>query len=255
MNPFTLILGILMAVVCAATGEIPSGWGSDYRETLARARTNREPVLIYFTASWCGPCQRMARTTLADDKVTSALRSIPHIALDIDEQPILAEQHGVRAVPTFQVVLPSATPVGSLTGFQEPGDLVEWIRTSAESGRKTIARQELLAKQLADAEVSFRSADSLSHSNAVSGLLDMYAEPGDGLREKVTARLNALPPQDVTWMLYGLNHKALAVRIQSAALLRARIGDSFDIDPWANAETRRKNVEDWREKLPSLSLK
>ena len=51
--------------------------------------------VIRFTASWCGPCK--ALKTVLDQVETN----IPIEVVDIDEQPDLATEFGIRGVPTL----------------------------------------------------------------------------------------------------------------------------------------------------------
>jgi thioredoxin 1 len=58
------------------------------------------PVLVDFSARWCGPCQRLAPTLgdLAEDR-----RDVKIVTVDIDQSPQLAQTYRVRSVPTLIV--------------------------------------------------------------------------------------------------------------------------------------------------------
>ncbi len=60
-----------------------------------------KPVLVDFTASWCGPCKQLAPII---DQVADELGAEGYVGkLDIDEAPLTAGKFGVRGVPTVMV--------------------------------------------------------------------------------------------------------------------------------------------------------
>jgi thioredoxin 1 len=59
------------------------------------------PVLVDFTATWCGPCKALAPIV---DQVAQELAGQVKVGkLDIDESPLTASKYGVRGVPTVMV--------------------------------------------------------------------------------------------------------------------------------------------------------
>ncbi|HYP97045.1 MAG TPA: thioredoxin [Polyangiaceae bacterium] len=59
------------------------------------------PVLVDFTATWCGPCKQLAPIV---DQLADDLHGTVKVGkLDIDDSPIMAGKLGVRGVPTVMV--------------------------------------------------------------------------------------------------------------------------------------------------------
>jgi thioredoxin len=60
-----------------------------------------KPVLVDFTATWCGPCKALA--PIVDQVADELSGKIKVGKLDVDEAPVTAGKYGVRGVPTVMV--------------------------------------------------------------------------------------------------------------------------------------------------------
>lgn len=59
------------------------------------------PVLVDFTATWCGPCRQIA--PIVDQLADEYAGRLKVTKLDIDDSPATARKFGIRGVPTLYV--------------------------------------------------------------------------------------------------------------------------------------------------------
>jgi thioredoxin 1 len=63
---------------------------------------SKEPVLLDFWATWCGPCRMVAPTL---DEIAEEMKGTAKVGkINIDEESELASQFRVMSIPTLMVV-------------------------------------------------------------------------------------------------------------------------------------------------------
>jgi len=82
------------------------------------------PVLIEFSAEWCGPCKVILPELEALSRELEGKAKV--VKIDIDKSPVIARQMGVQSVPTF-VIFQNGRPVGGRVGALKRGQLREML--------------------------------------------------------------------------------------------------------------------------------
>lgn len=87
-----------------------------------------EPVVVDFWAEWCGPCKMIAPSL---EEIAVELQGKVKVAkLNIDENPELAAQFGVRSIPTL-AIFKGGEVADIAVGARPKTALSSWISSAA----------------------------------------------------------------------------------------------------------------------------
>ena len=82
--------------ICRAGDSEQIEWRTDIEQALADSKSTGKPILMQFTAKWCGFCHKMFRTTFIDPEVVRLVNSnmIP-VKVDADREARLVKAVGI----------------------------------------------------------------------------------------------------------------------------------------------------------------
>lgn len=129
-----------------------------FNEALAKATRENKLLIIKFTAEWCGPCKQMDRTTWRDQSVFDwAYDNAIVIAVDVDKETKVSEQHKIRAMPTM-VAYRDGVEFDRTVGGMNASKTLAWMK-DVKDGKSTAAAARERAKTTEGKSVRDRMDD------------------------------------------------------------------------------------------------
>lgn len=161
------VLGVcVLAGQTRAEPEVFSKAG--YKADQTAAADDGKLHVLYFTASWCPPCQQMKKTTWVDESVVSWLEENAVVTpIDVDTEVGLSQQYGIQAMPTI-VVLDEGEETARTVGYQGPVELRDWL-VRAEAGE---IENTYAADMEAEREQTKKLEDLYDRMEDASGLVE-----------------------------------------------------------------------------------
>ena len=156
------------------------------------------PVVVDFWAPWCGPCKQLM--PVLERVVKDAKGGVKMVKINIDENPGIAGQLGVRSIPAVYA-FKDGKPVDGFQGGQPESELKKFVgRLTGESdpieeaaALAARAKDSLAAGDPGGAAQDYAQALSLNpeSAEAMAGLIRLYIDGGN--EEAATDLLASAP--------------------------------------------------------------
>jgi thiol:disulfide interchange protein DsbD len=123
------------ALVLALVTEVePIPWRDDYVAADAEARRTARPMIIDFTATWCGACQELAHETFTDPAVVAEAERFVPVRVDATQEDEASERfmrrYEVRGLPTVLVISSVGEESARVTEFVPPDRMLALLRAA-----------------------------------------------------------------------------------------------------------------------------
>ncbi len=130
-----LALCLLLPACDSSGGDHPPIFDQrPYAEAKAAAEADGKLLIVKGTATWCGPCQQMDKTTWRDEQVVAWLKEHAIVvAVDVDAEQATAQELAIQAMPTM-IAFKDGKEIGRIVGMLGPTQFLPWLDSLLRRG-------------------------------------------------------------------------------------------------------------------------
>jgi thiol-disulfide isomerase/thioredoxin len=123
------LAGVTLFAYNSRTGERTIGkisFYTDYNQGLDKAFESGKPVMLVFSASWCGSCKQMIKNVFSHDDVAYASKHLVNIYVDVDKADRqLINEYEIKYVPSVFFLDYSGETILQVGDRRSPNDFIE----------------------------------------------------------------------------------------------------------------------------------
>ena len=240
MKPFLLLTCLCSLALSSFGADVELAWEPEYNAALEQAAKADKPILVVFSATWCGPCKTMKKTTFANADVVADLKDWVCVKVNFDLNPQLISHYGIRGVPSSIILNPAGKEVSRRVGLLAPEPFREWISENLSDAGTIIDKAVRIQIELNETKLLFINAEGGAQRKVLIDIIKSASNPDHVLAGAALKTLKEIATEKQALILPYLNDSQLLVRVCVQHTLSQVLTEQIEFDPWADAETRAK---------------
>ncbi|SDX30876.1 Thioredoxin-like [Lutibacter oricola] len=94
-------------------------WIHSYEDGLKMSKLLNKPILLDFTALWCGPCRKMDRDVWSKEDVKLIMNNFVPVKVDFDTEKELVRKYSVKGIPYIFIIDAWGSELYSFIGYRD----------------------------------------------------------------------------------------------------------------------------------------
>jgi thioredoxin-like negative regulator of GroEL len=220
-------------------------WTTSLDRALATASKSGRPVLVSFTADWCGWCRAMENETYADPVVVKAAGAFECVKVNVDRDSKTAFTYKIQSLPRTLVLNAKGDVVGDMVGYMDAHRLLSFLRDAVADGAVPVNVEKSPPPTL--------RLDSATAADPTKLVALLSSTDVAGQRQVMDALVKL---GQTAWpaLAVALTDDYLGTRIAAHTVLKKTCPAKIAYSPWDPRDVRERSAAKWRTWVSQPSL-
>lgn len=156
-----LLMPALLAQAPEATPAPQIAWSHNLTSVLEQSKTNHQPTLVFFTASWCVPCKQLKEQVCSTAEFAAAFEGYAFAMIDIDQDKAAVQAWQVGPIPDIRFVDANGEELGGFVGSRSLPSVLQARDAALQSGVRAVTLRAAVEKAPTDAVALLALAEHL----------------------------------------------------------------------------------------------
>lgn len=126
-NVMLISVFLLMSISVIKAKSSSINWITSFDDAKKMSKALNKPILLDFTALWCGPCKKMDREVWNRDDIKQVMQNFISVKIDLDSNTTLASKYSVKAIPNIFILDGYGNVLYSTVGYKDKNKIRELL--------------------------------------------------------------------------------------------------------------------------------
>lgn len=119
MKKIVMLLSVVLLMYSPIAKAASINWIESYEDAQKLSKALNKPMLVDFTAFWCGPCRMMDSNVWSKEEVAEVMENFIPVKIDFDRNKDLVRKYAVKGIPYIFVLDAWGNELYSFIGYRD----------------------------------------------------------------------------------------------------------------------------------------
>lgn len=129
MKKIVMFLSVLLITTTYVKANSSSiNWMTSFEDAKKMSKALNKPILLDFTAHWCGPCKMMDSNVWSKEEIKVVMQNFVPLKIDFDSKKDLVRKYNVKGIPYIFIIDGWGNKLHSFIGYKDKNFMLKFLK-------------------------------------------------------------------------------------------------------------------------------